>query len=234
MCTQGEVTMQSRTEPDSIQLAKRKVPAVLLSVALHLSVLVFVALLGRAAARTRLIKPTYFQRLALLEVAGGSHKVRISLPVRDFAAHLRTPNADPEASAKTMLPVEQTHPKMTGGGAPKTPHKGDGSGLALRGIGSDAEDAVPAFPIFGPHPSVRDRSLLPAQEKKIVVDVKLDALGQVLSETLVKGMGNQLDQIVLDTARTWRFQPATVNGKPVPSEAELIFPFGPGYPITVS
>ena len=170
----------------------------------------------------------------MLEVAGGSHKVRVPLPAMDFAAHIRTPNADPEASAKTILPVEPTHLKMTGGGAPKAPHAGDGSGPALRGVGSDAEDAVPAFPIFGPHPPVSDRSLLPAQEKKIVVDVKLDALGQVLSETLVKGMGNELDRIVLDTARTWRFQPATVNGKPVPSEAELIFPFGPGYPITVS
>jgi len=56
----------------------------------------------------------------------------------------------------------------------------------------------------------------------------------VVSETLVKGMGNRLDQIVLDIARTWRFQPATVNGKPVASEAELIFPFNASYPITES
>jgi TonB family protein len=75
---------------------------------------------------------------------------------------------------------------------------------------------------------------LPATEKKIVVDVTLDAQGLVLSETLVEGMGNRLDQIVLDIARTWRFQPATVNGKAVPSEAELIFPFNSSYPITDS
>src|ERR1035441_9518065 len=81
---QGEVTMQSRTEPDQafwvpIQRAKRRLPAVLLSVALHLSVLALVVLLGRAA-RTRLIEPTHFQRLAMLEVAGGSHKVRFRCP----------------------------------------------------------------------------------------------------------------------------------------------------------
>jgi hypothetical protein len=34
--------------------------------------------------------------------------------------------------------------------------------------------------------------------------------------------------------KTWRFQPATVDGKPVPTQAELIFPFNPSYPITVS
>ena len=42
----------------------------------------------------------------------------------------------------------------------------------------------------------------------------------------------RLDQIVLDIVKTWRFQPATVNGKPVPTEAEVIVPFGPRYPIT--
>jgi TonB family protein len=114
------------------------------------------------------------------------------------------------------------------------PHKGNGSGQAQTGNGSDAEDARPAFPVFSPHPPVTDRSLLPATEQKIVVDVKVDALGQVVSETLVKGMGNKLDQIVLNIAWTWRFQPATVNGKPVPSEAELIFPFNLSYPLANS
>jgi outer membrane biosynthesis protein TonB len=50
----------------------------------------------------------------------------------------------------------------------------------------------------------------------------------------VKGIGNKLDQIVLDTVKTWRFQPATVNGKPVPSQDELIFPFNPSYPLSDS
>jgi TonB-like protein len=62
----------------------------------------------------------------------------------------------------------------------------------------------------------------------------LTALGQVVRENLVKGMGNRLDQIVLDTVKTWHFQPATLNGKPVASEAELIFPFTADYPITES
>ena len=230
---QGEVTMQSPTEPAPTRSAKRTLPAVLLSVALHASVLAFVLLLGKAA-RTKLIEPTHSQTMALLKTAGGSHAVRIPLPAMEFAAHSRNPTPDPEATKKTILPVERTHPKMSGGGAPKTPHAGDGSAQALRGNGSDADDATPAFPIFSPHPPVTDRSLLPPSEAKIVVDVNVDALGQVISETLVKGMGNKLDQIVLDTAKTWRFQPAKVNGKPVASQAELIFPFTPAYPITVS
>jgi len=234
--------MQLPTEPDpnvssqemaSTPPAKRRVSAVLLSIGLHGSVLALLLLAGRMA-RNRLVAPTDFRRMAMVEVAGGAHAVRFPLPPMDMSAKIHDPDKDPEVTRKTILPIPQTHPKVSGGGAPVTPHKGNGSGQAMTGSGSDAEDARPAFPVFSPHPPVRDRALLPSTEKKIVVDVKLDAQGVVLSETLVQGMGNKLDQIVLDIARTWRFQPATVNGKPVPSEAELIFPFNSSYPITES
>jgi protein TonB len=76
-----------------------------------------------------------------------------------------------------------------------------------------------------------DRSLLPDSNKDIVVDVKVSAAGDVLEATLVKGIGNGLDQIVLDTVKTWRFHPATINGSPVATEAELIFPFDLKYPV---
>jgi protein TonB len=112
--------------------------------------------------------------------------------------------------------MRQLHPRNdSGGGAPPTPHEGEGRGDAANGNGSDNEDARPAFPVFAPKPAVTDGALLPAAEKKIVVDVKVDVAGAVVSETLVKGLGNRLDQIVLDTVKTWRFQPATVNGNPV-------------------
>jgi len=235
--------MQSPTEPAPaktttnelapIPQAKRRTSAILFSVAMHGGVLVLVLLAGREAGK-RLIQPSTFQKMALVKVAGGSHAVKFPLPPMDRSAKIHDPDKSPEVTRKTILPVEQTHPKVSGGGAPVSPHNGDGSGQAMTGNGSDAEDARPAFPVFSPHPPVNDRSLLPTTEQKIVVDVKLDAQGQVMSETLVKGMGNRLDQIVLDIARTWRFQPATVNGKPVPSEAELIFPFNSSYPITES
>ena len=53
-------------------------------------------------------------------------------------------------------------------------------------------------------------------------------MGQVVSETLVTGTGNRLDQIVLDIVRTWRFQPATVNGKPVKQGFTITFDVNPG------
>ena len=98
------------------------------------------------------------------------------------------------------------------------------------GSGADQQNADPAFPVFSPHPSVSDRSLLPRSNQEVVVDVKVSATGDVLEATLVKGIGNGLDQIVLDTVKSWRFHPATINGNPVATEAELVFPFNLNYP----
>ena len=77
-----------------------------------------------------------------------------------------------------------------------------------------------------------DRRLLPATQQKVIVDVKLSADGMVLDETLVKGLGNKLDGMVMDVVKTWKFHPAMVDGKPVASEAECIFPFDPSYPVS--
>jgi TonB family protein len=212
----------------------RRPPAVFLSLALHGAIFACVPLLWRSS-ENRLIPPVLPKSVTQIEVAGGSHAVQVPLPKMETAAHNLKPAPDAEASKRIILPVEQIHPpKRSGGGAPASPHAGDGSGEALAGNGTDAEDARPAFPIFSPHPYVTDRSLLPTTEQKIVVDVNVDALGEVVGENLVKGMGTKLDQIVLDIVKTWRFQPATVNGKPVPTEAELIFPFNSSYPISSS
>jgi protein TonB len=137
-----------------------------------------------------------------------------------------------DAAVPPTLMMRQLRPRNdAGGGAPATPHEGEGRGNAANGNGSNDEDARPAFPVFSPKPTVTERGLLPATEEKIVVDVKVDEEGAVVSETLVKGLGNRLDQIVLETVKTWRFQPATVNGKPVETEAEIVFPFDSQYPV---
>jgi TonB family protein len=102
------------------------------------------------------------------------------------------------------------------------------------GSGADQQSADPAFPVFSPHPAVSDRSLLPRLNQEVVVDVKVSAAGDVLEATLVKGIGNGLDQIVLDTVKSWRFHPATINGNPVATEAELVFPFNLNYPTSPS
>jgi protein TonB len=217
----------------AVEWTRRTLRSVLLSSAFHSVVLVCLILLG-SMARKKVLETVHPQVVAQIEIAGGSHAVKIPLPKMPDAAHTRKPDAYADPTARTIVPVEKTPPNRSGGGAPPLPHKGDGSSTAPRGNGSDAHDVRPAFPVFSPRPPVTDRSLLPSSEQKIVVDVNVDASGDVVSESLVKGLGNKLDQLVLDIVKTWRFQPATVDGKPVPTQAELIFPFNPSYPITVS
>jgi len=217
-------------EPETDQA--RTLNAVMFSVGLHVSFLASLLWVG-AQLRVRLVHTAEPIKVTQVEVAGGSRAVLLALPKMQTAAQSPNPVPHTEATPKPILPTQSIRPKeKTGGGAPLTPHTVEGSGIAQTGNGSDAESANPAFPIFSPRPAVKDRSLMPAIETRVVVDVKVDAQGAVVSESLVKGTGNDLDQIVLDIVKTWRFQPATVNGKPVPTEAEVIVPFGPRYPIT--
>ena len=215
------------------KVSSRTLRSLMVSVLLHGTLIVSLVVLAMPRSKV-IIQPVQPQVIAQLAISGGSHKIRIVLPASQMAAHTHEPDANADAAKKTIIPMQTPPVEKSGGGSPITPHHGDGSAQALRGNGSDNDDIRPAFPIFSPHPAVTDRSLLPATEMKITIDVKLDELGKVVSETLVKGLGNKLDQIALDTVMTWRFHPATINGKPVSSEAELIFPFNPNYPITGS
>lgn len=97
------------------------------------------------------------------------------------------------------------------------------------GTGTGTDDAEPAFPTFYPRPAIADRSLLPAAEQKIIVNVSISPQGNVTDEKLIQGLGNNLDQIVLDTVRTWRFHPASVNGTAIASTEQLVFPFNRNY-----
>jgi protein TonB len=205
----------------------------LVSLALHGSFFAFAFLFGTHVT-IRIVEPVKTQAVAKLAFSGGSHAIRIVLPVSQFAAHTHEPVPNADVAKKTEIPMQVPALKKSGGGSTLSPHHGDGSSTAMTGNGADPTDIQPAFPVYSPHPPVTDRSLLPSSEQKIVVDVSVDAFGQVVSESLVKGLGNRLDKIVLETVRTWRFQPATLNGKPVATEAELIFPFNLDYPITES
>jgi TonB family protein len=100
----------------------------------------------------------------------------------------------------------------------------------VTGQGSDAQSMYPAYPTISPSPQVRDRSLLPQTSQKVVIDVNLGADGRVQQTKLVSGLGNALDQLVLDTVQGWQFHPAMLNGQPVPSSMELVFPFDRNYP----
>lgn len=139
---------------------------------------------------------------------------------------------------KTTLienPIRLRQPRVTQRSVPAESHLAQSGNPSPQqqqtvGFGSGTEDAEPAFPTYFPHPSVTDRSLLPAVEQKIIIHVTISAQGDVTDEKLVQGLGNNLDQLVLTTVKAWRFHPATLNGNAVASVEDLVFPFNRDYP----
>ena len=207
--------------------------AVIVSLAMHGAFFACIALFG-ARARVLLVHDVTPQRVAELAMAGGSHRITIVLPKAQTSAHVKDPDSHADASKKTIIPLPIPEQPKSGGGSTRDPHHGDGSGKASRGNGADSIDMTPAFPIYSPHPPIHDRALLPQTAEKIVIDVDLDETGFVVKETLVRGLGNSLDQVVLGIVKSWRFQPAKIDGKPVASQAEVIFPLDRNYPVADS
>jgi len=93
------------------------------------------------------------------------------------------------------------------------------------GVGDGSQNATPAFPVYSPSPHI-ERSLLPRIDENVVIDVNVSAMGDVLDEKLVHGLGTNVDQTILNTVKSWKFHPATVDGNAVASVAELVFPLG--------
>lgn len=170
-------------------------------------------------------------QIAMVEVAGGSSLAKLHLPIAPSTD--KKADEHPPETRESGKPAPHKHhvPKPSGSEAKAARAQDIGASTAA-GNGSDARDATPAFPTYSPKPPVTDRGLLPSSDRQVIVDVTLSAAGEVLSERLAASIGNALDQLVLDAVKTWRFQPATVNGRPVPSEAEVIFTFNQKYPTT--
>ncbi len=201
----------------SEKLRRRIVLFLALSAALHLLVTAIMLMVPRQQ-RVRVVeqKPARFYP-AMISFAGGAKTVKTDAPV---GRKKHPQEVKPQTSDLAMNP----NPAPAAGRPVSAPDS------AAAGSGADQQDADPAFPVFSPRPAVADRSLLPDSNEQVIVDVKVSAEGDVLEATLVKGIGNALDALVLETVKTWRFHPATVNGTPVATEAELIFPFNRNYP----
>ncbi len=200
------------------RLRKSIVRFLALSAALHVLVSAIVLMVEHRQRTTLVVKqkPVKYYPAMLLEAGGIKAK-------RTDAPQGRKKHAEAPKNATSDLAMNP-NPAPAAGRPVSAPDS------TAAGSGADQQNADPAFPVFSPRPPVTDRSLLPSLNQEVVVDVKVSATGDVLEATLVKGIGNALDQLVLETVKTWRFHPATVNGTPVATEAELIFPFNRSYP----
>lgn len=198
----------------------------LLSLGLHGALAVFLSLLLLSLSRVR---PVYQESRCCAtplywsggQVGGSNHPhPAAKKPKKKKAA----PAAAAAEQASSAAPVPAAQNPSTQAGITAQQQQG------TFGVGTGSQDAEPAFPVYFPWPTVGDRTLLPPAEKKVIVEVTVNALGDVTEEKLVQGLGNTLDEIVLNTVKGWRFHPATLNGTAVSSVADLVFPFNRLYP----
>ena len=204
------------------KLRRRIVGFLALSAVLHVAITAIMVMVHHRQRETQVvIRPPEKIYPAMLSFAGGAKAEWTPKP----PGRRKHPQG---AKQQTSDLAMNRNPAPVAGRPVDAPHSD------APGNGADQQNADPAFPVFSPRPPVTDRSLLPDSNREVVVDVKVSAAGDVLEATLVKGIGNGLDQLVLDTVKTWHFHPATVNGSPVATEAELIFPFNLSYPTSPS
>ena len=75
---------------------------------------------------------------------------------------------------------------------------------------------TPAKPIFTPDPEYTDQARRARLEGSVTVEVNIDKRGRVKSAiAMAPALGMGLDKQAVKAARKWKFEPATLDGKPV-------------------
>ena len=85
--------------------------------------------------------------------------------------------------------------------------------------------ARPALPLNFPDPHVRASDLPPGVTGDVIVEVTIDAAGNITSKKILQSIGFGIDEKVLAVLENWRFTPATILGRPVASRQDVHFHF---------
>ena len=124
----------------------------------------------------------------------------------------------------TQVPAEAPKPVGAAFSAPRTPE----AHAADQGTGSAGESALGNGNIniaslqTHPRPQPDLSSLAHGAGGQVIMDAVIDEHGRISQLTLVHGLGDGIDDTVLSTVRGWTFNPATKDGKPIPSEQEIL------------
>jgi protein TonB len=108
-------------------------------------------------------------------------------------------------------------PKETGAPATET-GKGNASESGL----GEGEIRI-ALQTYFPFPKPNLSSLPHGTKSDVILNAVIDEHGKIADLTMVKGLGEPIDEEVIATVKQWTFSPATRNGTPIPSEQELHF-----------
>jgi protein TonB len=97
-------------------------------------------------------------------------------------------------------------------------------GTSLDGS-TEGEEIKPGFAISFTDPRVSRWELPSGVQGEVIVELTIDAEGNVLEERLLQGLGHGVDEKIMATLRDWRFRPATRNGIAIPFKYDAHFHF---------
>src|SRR5271157_3922907 len=133
---------------------------------------------------------------------------RLSLPAR--LAVVPKP-AKPQAQpSQTTQPTQQN--------APEQPARGGSPWGRVPGSPITGDEVVPALPQVFPDPPVSRADLPSGVEGDVIVEVTIDADGNVIETKLLQGIGYGIEQKVLAVLQHWHFRPARRDGVTIVSQ----------------
>ena len=191
--------------------------ALILSFILHTGLLVWLC---------RQPEPMIIQRAAIMAGDNGSSLGVVYLPTD---SSLRLPVNEESNSLKYAAARKRSLKRR-----PVAPHPTDAK-VQAPSIGSPNGDAIkgsllgwsarPALPLNFPDPHVQPSELPPGVTGDVIVEVTIDAAGNITSKKVLQSIGYGIDEKVLAVLQNWRFAPATILGRPVASRQDVHFHF---------
>ncbi len=135
------------------------------------------------------------------------HLAKAAAPKRELALKAKPAERKREEPSKTVVDA-----------ADVTASAGSPYGVHIPGTPFTGPAVIPALPEVFPDPPVARSDLPPGVEGDVIVEVTIDAQGNVSDMKLTQGIGYGIDQKVLEVLRRWHFRPATRNGFNIASQ----------------
>lgn len=200
-------------------------PSLLVSFVLHCVVIYFLV---------RPPRPIYVTPSSVAFGHGGTSTELVYLSQHGSAA-AQDPEAKPEqrriALRAAARPRPKPSPKPSALNNAQQIVSADQPARAGSPFGSMAQgpatghDIRPALPLVFPNPGILPWQVPSGVEGNVIVEVTIDEQGNVIETKVLQGLGHGIEEKVVAALRNWRFRPAIMDGRAIPSQQDVYFHF---------
>ena len=151
----------------------------------------------------------------------GSTAAQVSTAVpekRQISLSRTTPR--PKPSPRPAAPNTATAPPAAGEAA----RAGSPYSSLAQGP-SSGHDVRPALPVVFPDPAILPWQIPSGIEGNVIVEITIDVQGNVTETRVLQGLGHGIEEKCVAAVRNWRFRPAIMDGRPIPSQQDVYFHF---------